>query len=97
MGCLLTSEFGWVLLDPVPLRTFPVGHWNVFSVRTHALPGYPVPVENVVRDGVLYDRSEGFALTGYVVPGCVEDGAWMLWEDSSDRRRRRRRHPLLGA
>ena len=28
-------------------------------------------------------RSEGFALTGYVVPGCVEDGAWMLWENSS--------------
>ena len=23
------------------------------------------------------------ALTGYVVPGCVEDGAWMLWENSS--------------
>ena len=28
-------------------------------------------------------RSEGFALTGYVVPGCVEDGTWMLWENSS--------------
>ena len=28
-------------------------------------------------------RSEGFALTGYDVPGCVEDGAWMLWENSS--------------
>ena len=28
-------------------------------------------------------RSEGFALTGYVVPGCVEDGAWMLWGNSS--------------
>ena len=27
--------------------------------------------------------SEGFALTGYVVPGCVEDGTWMLWENSS--------------
>ena len=24
-------------------------------------------------------RSEGFALTGYDIPGCVEDGAWMLW------------------
>ena len=22
-------------------------------------------------------------LTGYVVPGCVEDGTWMLWENSS--------------
>ena len=28
-------------------------------------------------------RSEGFALTGYVVPGCAEDGTWMLWENSS--------------
>ena len=30
-----------------------------------------------------YYRSEGFALTGYDIPGCVEDGAWMLWENSS--------------
>ena len=29
------------------------------------------------------NRSEGFALTGYVVAGCVGDGAWMLWESSS--------------
>ena len=29
------------------------------------------------------NRSEGFALTGYVVPWCVEDGTWMLWENSS--------------
>ena len=28
------------------------------------------------------NRSEGFALTGYDIPGCVEDGAWMLWENS---------------
>ena len=28
-------------------------------------------------------RGEGFALTGYVVPWCVVDGAWMLWENSS--------------
>ena len=28
-------------------------------------------------------RSEGFALTGYDTPGSVEDGAWMLWENSS--------------
>ena len=28
-------------------------------------------------------QSEGFALTGYDIPGCVEDGAWMLWENSS--------------
>ena len=25
----------------------------------------------------------GIALTGYVVPGCVEDVTWMLWENSS--------------
>ena len=28
-------------------------------------------------------RSEGFALTGYDIPGSVEDGAWMLWRNSS--------------
>ena len=27
--------------------------------------------------------SEGFALTGYDIPGCMEDGAWMLWRNSS--------------
>ena len=30
-----------------------------------------------------FNRSEGFALTGYDTPGCMEDGAWMLWENSS--------------
>ena len=25
----------------------------------------------------------GIALTGYVVPGCVKDGTWMLWEKAS--------------
>ena len=30
-----------------------------------------------------YYRSEGFALTGYDIPGCMEDGAWMPWENSS--------------
>ena len=28
-------------------------------------------------------RSEGFALTGYDIPGCMEDGDWMLWRNSS--------------
>ena len=37
----------------------------------------------VVVDYVLKHRSEGFALTGYDIPGCMEDGAWMLWENSS--------------
>ena len=32
---------------------------------------------------VIYNRSEGFTLTGYVVAGCLEDGASMLWENSS--------------
>ena len=27
-------------------------------------------------------RSEVFDHTGYVVPGYVEDGAWMLWGNS---------------
>ena len=31
----------------------------------------------------MASRSEGFALTGCVVPGYVEDGAWMIWENSS--------------
>ena len=37
------------------------------------------------KSSIIMDnyRSEGFALTGYVVPGSVEDGAWMLWENSS--------------
>ena len=33
--------------------------------------------------GVCLSRSERFALTGYDIPGCVEDGAWMPWENSS--------------
>ena len=31
----------------------------------------------------ILSRSEGFALTGYDIPGCVEEGAWRLWENSS--------------
>ena len=27
---------------------------------------------------LLQNRSEGFALTGYDIPGYMEDGAWML-------------------
>ena len=23
--------------------------------------------------------SEGFAFMGYDIPGCMEDGTWMLW------------------
>ena len=31
---------------------------------------------------IISCRSEGFALMEYVVPGCVEDGTWMLWGNS---------------
>ena len=41
-------------------------------------------------------RSEGFALTGYDIPGCVEDGAWMLWENSSVVAAAAVAHPDLG-
>jgi hypothetical protein len=37
----------------------------------------------MTRGPTRRSRSEGFALTRYVVPGCLEDGAWMLWENSS--------------
>ena len=36
-----------------------------------------------VKAVLVENRSEGFALTGYDIPGCVEDGAWILWENSS--------------
>ena len=32
---------------------------------------------------VMANRSEGFALTGYGVPGCLEDGTWVLCGNSS--------------
>ena len=37
----------------------------------------PIPLRG------LLCRSEGFALTGYDIPGCMEDGAWMRRENSS--------------
>ena len=37
----------------------------------------------VPKIGVENYRSEGFALTGYIVPGCVDDEAWMLWGNSA--------------
>ena len=36
-----------------------------------------------ITDSEIYRRSEGFALTGYAVLGCMEDEAWMLWENSA--------------
>merc|ERR1711966_405364 len=40
--------------------------------------------------------SEGFALTGYDIPGCVDDGAWMPWENSSAVAVAAVAHPGLG-
>ena len=40
-------------------------------------------ISYILSIAIYIYRSEGFALTGYVVPGCVEDGTWMLWENSS--------------
>ena len=43
-------------------------------------------IGNIVQTAVgeyYAHRSEGFALTGYDIPGCVEDGAWMLRENYS--------------
>ena len=56
------------------------------EVRDHPRPilVFSGQVPNPFRQNRLtndYYRSEGFALTGYVVPGCVEDGAWMLRGD----------------
>ena len=36
-----------------------------------------------IQYNLIPNRSEGFALTGYDIPGCVEDGTWMLWGNSS--------------
>ena len=41
-------------------------------------------------------RSEGFSLTGYDISGCVEDGAWMLLENSSVVAAVAAAHPDLG-
>ena len=29
------------------------------------------------------DKGKRFTLTGYVVPGCVEDWTWILWGNPS--------------
>ena len=41
------------------------------------------PYKNQVNFVAPCSRSEGFALTGYDIPGRVEDGGWMLWENYS--------------
>ena len=48
--------------------THYVGSYN--SISSHYSP-------------IVSYRSQEFVLTGYVVPGCVEYGTWMLWEKSS--------------
>ena len=38
----------------------------------------------LVPKSTVADISQGgIVVTGYVVPGCVQDGTWMLWENSS--------------
>ena len=49
----------------------------------------------VILIGSILYRSEGFALTGYVVPAYVEDGTLMLWEKFFRRRRCRPCPPLF--
>ena len=49
-----------------------------------------------IKHGRDQNRSEGFALTGYDIPGCVDDGAWMLWENSSAVAVAAVAHPGLG-
>ena len=53
----------------------PLLQWSVSGRRQQG--------RHVTRCRDSIGRSEGFALTGYDIPGCVEDGAWMLWENSS--------------
>ena len=55
------------------------------STENSALSLFSTEVFKIYADAVkyIYSRIRGIALTGYVVPGCVEDGAWMLWENSS--------------
>ena len=47
-----------------------------FQIDCEQFPG-SLRLDSFMGFVVSY-RSEGFALTGYVVPGCVEDGARML-------------------
>ena len=62
----------------VPSSTQP---GTTYPVR--AIPHSDNPSLLSPNGGCYIYRSEGFALTGYVVPGCVEDGTWMLWGNSS--------------
>ena len=43
----------------------------------------PTVPRSAALDMARIYRSEGFALTGYDIPGCMEDGAWMFRENSS--------------
>ena len=38
---------------------------------------------NLTSPGWAQTSERESALTGYVVPACVEDGAWMVWKTSS--------------
>ena len=68
-------------MDP---RQTPIGHHGLRLSRGEAIRSRMLVISLQNLFGIIFDhRSEGFALTGYVVPGCVEDGAWMLWGNSS--------------
>ena len=55
----------------------------IFSIYIYIYIPYVSLTPIALRGRLHIHRSEGFALTGYDIPGCVEDGAWMLWENSS--------------
>ena len=60
-------------------------HLTIQLVRTHLISILQLHINHVYRKSSnnMYYWSKGFVVTGYVVPGCVEDGTWMLWETSS--------------
>ena len=68
---------------PEPLQASCLGNIQNIEQASQCVPPRQCPRQTPdteqQRAGSHTHRSEGFALTGYVVPGCVEDGAWMLW------------------
>ena len=65
---------------------YDLSNWLGPNHTKSACPlGAPLKSEPCLQVGAPSGtKSEwGIVLTGYVVPGCVEDGTWMLWENSS--------------
>ena len=60
-------------------------HLTIWLIKTNLKSTYQLKIIQYTNNSSkkLYYLSEGFALTGYDTPGCVEDGAWMLQENSS--------------